>query len=411
MRKAASIIALAMFVFASIPAADLHAEDKRILTVTAVTHDSRVNERTSYHTTPEKSETACTGTGTGTGTVTGDDIAIQTRTNTDCTTTTAPAKTSSTTTRTTDVSEKVMDSENTVYTIACTDRPNVLAAVIVGAAAGGGGGGGTLAGRGNCIPLIDGDRFQAEIKGTTMWVHALKGGNQGKAIKIKYKILDIRKLTPQSTASNGQCRGDEQDISEVWRLGRRTGGKDSEITKSIQTFGVCGTLSRLREMDTRECRGNQWDVDRTVSLGESLGGNHDEIMDAIKQHGVCSVFTYLRGEADGRPSQPKSATSSFGLSSSSPPSVPPPPSSKSDTYTGVGGGHWIQESSNNGAIVTLEDGSLWEISAVDRVDTALWLPTTSITVLESRSPVGDYKYVLINKDDGEKALAKYLGRE
>jgi len=48
---------------------------------------------------------------------------------------------------------------------------------------------------------------------------------------------------------------------------------------------------------------------------------------------------------------------------------------------------------------------------LDRVDTALWLPITNIAVLESRSPVGDYKYVLINKDDGEKALAKYLGEE
>jgi len=88
-----------------------------------------------------------------------------------------------------------------------------------------------------------------------------------------------------------------------------------------------------------------------------------------------------------------------------------PSASLSSTYVGVGGGHWVSEVSDGGTIVTLEDGSLWEISALDRVDTALWLPTTSITVLESRSPVGNYKYILINKDDGEKALAKYLGNE
>jgi hypothetical protein len=45
------------------------------------------------------------------------------------------------------------------------------------------------------------------------------------------------------------------------------------------------------------------------------------------------------------------------------------------------------------------------------VDTSLWLPTTSDTVLESLSPVGEYKYVLMNKDDGEKTLAKYFGTE
>jgi hypothetical protein len=85
--------------------------------------------------------------------------------------------------------------------------------------------------------------------------------------------------------------------------------------------------------------------------------------------------------------------------------------SRGDVYSGVGGGHWISETSSDGGIITLEDGSLWEIYDIDRVDTALWLPITDITVLRSRSPVGEYKYLLINKDDDEKALAKYLGTE
>lgn len=91
--------------------------------------------------------------------------------------------------------------------------------------------------------------------------------------------------------------------------------------------------------------------------------------------------------------------------------APPAPPNQPDTYPGIGGGHWIKEVSNNGAIAMLEDGSLWEISTVHRVDTALWLIATKITVLRGQSPVGDYKYTLINKDDGEKALAKYLGKE
>ncbi|MGA2215263.1 MAG: hypothetical protein ABSH31_18465 [Bryobacteraceae bacterium] len=40
--------------------------------------------------------------------------------------------------------------------------------------------------------MTDGDTFQAEIEGTTMWVHGRNGGNQGKEIRVKYKILDIR---------------------------------------------------------------------------------------------------------------------------------------------------------------------------------------------------------------------------
>ena len=350
------------FVVAALFGISSRADDKKTLTVTAVTHDSRVHERTSYHTTPEKSTTDCTGTGT--------DSTIRM----DCNTTSTPATTTSITTRTTDVSEEVRGSDNVVYTIACTDRPNILAAAMVGAAAGGGASGdSTLAGSGKCKPLIDGAHFDAEIKGTTMWVHARKEGR--KVIKIKYKILnirqyiptqtppanvgnDVRKQMPPATASNDECRGDERDTNEVWRLGRSLGEKDNEIA------------------------------------------------DAVKSLGACRVLAYLRGEADARPQESKSA-----IPSSPPPSVPPALSSKADSYSGVGGGHWVREVSNNGAIVTLEDGSLWEISAADRIDTALWLPTINITVLKSQSAVGDYKYTLVNKDDGEKALAKYLGKE
>lgn len=85
--------------------------------------------------------------------------------------------------------------------------------------------------------------------------------------------------------------------------------------------------------------------------------------------------------------------------------------SSTGVYAGLGGGHWISNTGSDGAIITLEDGSIWQISSVDQVDTALWLPTTSITVIKSRSPIGDYKYELINTDDNEKALAKYLGQQ
>jgi len=79
-------------------------------------------------------------------------------------------------------------------------------------------------------------------------------------------------------------------------------------------------------------------------------------------------------------------------------------------YVGVGSGHWIKKVSSGGRIVELEDGSLWEIKAVDRTNTALWLPVTNISVLLAKTPVGEYKYTLLNKDDGETALAKYLGK-
>lgn len=80
-------------------------------------------------------------------------------------------------------------------------------------------------------------------------------------------------------------------------------------------------------------------------------------------------------------------------------------------YLGTNGGHWIKSKVDGGAMIILEDGSLWQIDSVDRVDTALWLPITNVTVLRASSPIGEYKYVLINTDDGEKALAKFLGKQ
>jgi len=49
--------------------------------------------------------------------------------------------------------------------------------------------------------------------------------------------------------------------------------------------------------------------------------------------------------------------------------------------------------------VILEDGSVWEIDEVDRIDTRLWLPTTNITACDDK---------LINIDDKEVVDAKRL---
>jgi hypothetical protein len=81
----------------------------------------------------------------------------------------------------------------------------------------------------------------------------------------------------------------------------------------------------------------------------------------------------------------------------------------SGRYGGIGGGHWISEVSGNGAYIKLEDGSLWEINELDRVDTSLWLAVTNITVLTNKHPIGDFKYMLVNTDDGEQAPAHYVG--
>lgn len=58
-------------------------------------------------------------------------------------------------------------------------------------------------------------------------------------------------------------------------------------------------------------------------------------------------------------------------------------------------GHWVQSVADDGSIVVLEDGSVWEVH-VDSATTVIWVPDTGIVACEDR---------LINVDDGEAAEA------
>lgn len=81
---------------------------------------------------------------------------------------------------------------------------------------------------------------------------------------------------------------------------------------------------------------------------------------------------------------------------------------KGVVYLGVGAGHWIQKVIDRGEYIKLEDGSLWAISTLDRIDTCIWLPIDDITVIENDS--GLYPYKLVNTDRGETAEAVCLSR-
>jgi hypothetical protein len=59
-------------------------------------------------------------------------------------------------------------------------------------------------------------------------------------------------------------------------------------------------------------------------------------------------------------------------------------------------GHWVEAIMDDGSIVKLEDGTLWRVSAVDTIDSALWLPNTAIVACDGK---------LINTDDNETVEA------
>ncbi len=66
---------------------------------------------------------------------------------------------------------------------------------------------------------------------------------------------------------------------------------------------------------------------------------------------------------------------------------------------GCDDGHWVESVSSDGAIVKLEDGSVWEVDAVDAIDSALWLPVTDIIACDDK---------LINTDDNESVSARRI---
>ena len=77
-------------------------------------------------------------------------------------------------------------------------------------------------------------------------------------------------------------------------------------------------------------------------------------------------------------------------------------------YYDTGSGHWVSEVSGGGRYVTLEDGSVWEVEPLGRIDTGLWLLVDDITVTDNGSTTG-YPYQLINTSEGEVVDARYLG--
>ena len=70
----------------------------------------------------------------------------------------------------------------------------------------------------------------------------------------------------------------------------------------------------------------------------------------------------------------------------------------------------IKSKSDDGEIITLEDGSVWRVYPPDRINTASWTQMTYLSVVISEISYRDRKrgYLLINITKGEKAYAEFL---
>lgn len=93
-----------------------------------------------------------------------------------------------------------------------------------------------------------------------------------------------------------------------------------------------------------------------------------------------------------------------------------PPFSPSDTnvrrsitgvYSDEDSEHRIEANYNDGSMIVLEDGSMWEIDPVDQMISTSWNFSAIITV--SASYGGRYDYVLSNSEDGKEVRANFIG--
>ena len=60
-------------------------------------------------------------------------------------------------------------------------------------------------------------------------------------------------------------------------------------------------------------------------------------------------------------------------------------------------GHWISSVINSGEFIVLEDGSVWQVDVIDRIDAGLWLPFENVIICNES--------IIINIDNGEKINA------
>lgn len=62
-------------------------------------------------------------------------------------------------------------------------------------------------------------------------------------------------------------------------------------------------------------------------------------------------------------------------------------------------GHWIKSVVDHGSIILLEDSSIWEVDALDKINSSLWLPVSKIVACPEK---------LINTDDNQVVSARRI---
>jgi hypothetical protein len=126
-------------------------------------------------------------------------------------------------------------------------------------------------------------------------------------------------------------------------------------------------------------------AERTENLRVCLTGLYPQLCDKsrLTQEELSRVAVAERQAAEARSQRAGAPRRGSGRSAAS----------------GCEAGHWIDSVAADGGIIKLEDGSIWEVDAVDVIYSMLWLPITDIVVCGDK---------LINTDDNETVAARRI---
>ena len=130
-------------------------------------------------------------------------------------------------------------------------------------------------------------------------------------------------------------------------------------------------------------------------LAQVRAAEHSENLRVCMEGRYSAICNHSLLSAD----EAKSVASAEARAAASRPVQPPAGARRSQPGT-CDTGLSIASVAGDGKVITLNDGSLWEVDDVDTIDTALWLPASDVVVCNGK---------MINTDDNESADVTPIG--
>jgi hypothetical protein len=198
---------------------------------------------------------------------------------------------------------------------------------------------------------------------------------------------------PDGTPANGanQFEKSPMDSGTRLRLSQSRLKAESEILKQRERIELLERQARARQQAPAAIAAlSQLDPKNDPNYEAKFAAVFAKYPDAMLDERVVNFIRIQRGGANGVVIKNEAPAAGLGIR--------------------LGGGHWLKKNIDDGSLLLLDDGSIWEVQRLDRLDSRFWLEFTSITIAESTDGLLGYDFLLINTDDGEKVHAKFISK-